>query len=230
MTEQEAQLLVDRLLSSANPRQKLNNIQSVVLEKTWAGYSYQEIAEELGYQHDYIRQVGFQLWRTLSQVVGEEVSKKNVQAVLRRYAAPYAPTGGKPDGTEAIASSRLQYRPAALHTLEAFPPSLGDETRWVGRESLVDRLSKKMQANCRVLMLAGLTGIGKSSLAVRLSLEAQIAQTWLVVKAIRFDGDRPTFEGFASQLLRQQKPSCDSLEMNHGESPYITLPSWLPDM
>jgi hypothetical protein len=217
MTEQEAQLLVDRLLSSANPRQKLNNVQSIVLEKTWAGYSYQEIAAELGYQHDYIRQIGFQLWRTLSQVVGEEVSKKNVQAVLRRYAAHYPSTVGKQEGG-ANPKSKIPNpksnddRPTELHTLEAFPPSLADETRWVGREPLVDRLSKKMQANCRVLMLVGLTGIGKSSLAVRLSLEAQIAQTWLVVKAIRFDAESPSFEGFASQVLGQQKPSTSQLD------------------
>jgi hypothetical protein len=85
MTGQEALTLVDTLLHTANQRQRLNDVQSVVLQETWAGHSYREIAEQLGYQHDYIKQVGSQLWRSLSQTLGEPVSKRNLQAVLRRY-------------------------------------------------------------------------------------------------------------------------------------------------
>jgi hypothetical protein len=63
MTGQEALSLVDNLLHSANPEQRLNDVQSLVLLETWAGRSYREVAEQLGYQHDYIKQVGSQLWR-----------------------------------------------------------------------------------------------------------------------------------------------------------------------
>ena len=69
--------LVDTLLRSANLGQGLNDIQSVVFRETWAGCSYQEMAEQLGYEPDYIKQVGSRLWRSLSQAVGEEVFKKN---------------------------------------------------------------------------------------------------------------------------------------------------------
>jgi hypothetical protein len=85
MTGQEALSLVDTLLHSANPEQRLNDVQSVVLQETWAGHSYREVAQQLGYQLDYIKQVGSQLWRSLSQTLGESVSKRNIQAVLRRY-------------------------------------------------------------------------------------------------------------------------------------------------
>jgi hypothetical protein len=49
------------------------------------GRTYAEIAVQISYEHDYIKQVGSQLWRSLSQVIGEEVCKKNIQSVLRRY-------------------------------------------------------------------------------------------------------------------------------------------------
>ena len=39
----------------------------------------------LSTQATYIKQVSSRLWRSRSQVVGEEVSKKNVQAVLHRH-------------------------------------------------------------------------------------------------------------------------------------------------
>jgi hypothetical protein len=77
--------IVDRLLQTANHGQKLNNLQSAVFLETWAEHSYSEIAQQLGYEYDYIKQVGSQLWQSLSQVLGEPVSKQNVQAVLRRY-------------------------------------------------------------------------------------------------------------------------------------------------
>ncbi|MBD2017194.1 hypothetical protein H6F96_24910 [Microcoleus sp. FACHB-53] len=85
MTGQEALTFVDTFLRFAHQRQRLNDIQSEVFLQTWAGLSYKEIAEQLGYQHDYIKQVGSQLWRSLSQAFGEPVSKQNIKAVLRHY-------------------------------------------------------------------------------------------------------------------------------------------------
>src|SRR6476469_844816 len=38
---------------------------------------------------------------------------------------------------------------------------------WVGRETLIDELSKKVRGSCRVLLLVGITGIGKTALAER---------------------------------------------------------------
>ena len=42
---------------------------------------------------------------------------------------------------------------------------------WVGRETLIDELSKKVRGSCRVLLLVGITGIGKTALAERLVQE-----------------------------------------------------------
>jgi hypothetical protein len=39
---------------------------------------------------------------------------------------------------------------------------------WVGRESLIQQLSDKVRSSCRVLLLVGITGIGKTALAERL--------------------------------------------------------------
>lgn len=45
----------------------------------------------------------------------------------------------------------------------------GDD--WVGRQTLIDELSKKVRGSCRVLVLVGITGIGKTALAERLVQE-----------------------------------------------------------
>ena len=44
---------------------------------------------------------------------------------------------------------------------------------WVGREQLVAELSGKLRGSCRLLLLLGLTGIGKTALAEKLAVELQ---------------------------------------------------------
>jgi hypothetical protein len=82
---QKALMVIDRLLQTAKHGQKLNDLQSAVFLESWAQRSYLEIAQQLGYEYDYIKQIGSRLWRSLSQILGEPVSKHNVKSVLRRH-------------------------------------------------------------------------------------------------------------------------------------------------
>ncbi|NJN87511.1 MAG: hypothetical protein HC881_15890 [Leptolyngbyaceae cyanobacterium SL_7_1] len=80
MTPEEALVLLDSLL----PGQKLKDIQELVFRYSWQGWTYSKIAEHAGYDIGHIRDVGSKLWQQLSQVFGEQVTKNNVQAALRR--------------------------------------------------------------------------------------------------------------------------------------------------
>jgi len=116
MRGQEALTIVDRLLQAANHGQKLNDLQSAVFLETWAENSYSEIAQELGYEYDYIKQVGSHLWRSLSQILGEPVSKRNIHAVLRRYEQSQQ---AKQDDGVAIDFSQFDDRQEERQTLES---------------------------------------------------------------------------------------------------------------
>ncbi|MCG8368570.1 MAG: AAA-like domain-containing protein [Pseudanabaenales cyanobacterium] len=82
MTADEALTVLDRLL----PGYAFSNLQETVFCQVWEGKTYAEIAEDCGYDHSYIRDVGFKLWQLLSNVMEQKVSKSNVRAVLGRYA------------------------------------------------------------------------------------------------------------------------------------------------
>lgn len=59
---------------------------------------------------------------------------------------------------------------------EQFAPPEGFfayDNAWVGREELVSKLSEKVRGSCRLLLILGLTGIGKTALAERLAVELQ---------------------------------------------------------
>ncbi|HEY9887454.1 MAG TPA: AAA-like domain-containing protein [Candidatus Obscuribacterales bacterium] len=82
MEVDEALALLDELL----PHQPLSNLQETVFSQVWEGKTYAEIAEACSYEHNYIRDVGFRLWQTLSEALDQKISKSNIKAVLGRYA------------------------------------------------------------------------------------------------------------------------------------------------
>ncbi|MEL6321873.1 MAG: hypothetical protein AAFQ57_14690, partial [Cyanobacteria bacterium J06626_14] len=69
MTADEALSLVDVILS----RYSLSTLQETVFCGVWAGQTYAEIAERAGYEHSYIRDIGFKLWQMLSEALGQKV-------------------------------------------------------------------------------------------------------------------------------------------------------------
>jgi hypothetical protein len=78
MTEKEALEAVKKAISP----ESLSHVQEVVFTQSWSGQLYPEIAKSVGYHPEYIRDVGAQLWRSLSDCVGQKVTKKNVRFVL----------------------------------------------------------------------------------------------------------------------------------------------------
>lgn len=88
------------------------------------------------------------------------------------------------------------------------------EIRWVGRSCLIESLTQKLHQGCRILNLVGITGIGKSSLSMRLALEPSIAQARQPVKVIQCDRLANTFEQIARQLLGEQITQNEEFRKN----------------
>ena len=71
---------------------------------------------------------------------------------------------------------------------------------WVGRRDLITQLVTKVRDACRVLILTGMTGIGKTALAERLAWELQSDFTESF--RVKFDSHENTdFASVAAQLL-----------------------------
>ncbi|MGE5659410.1 MAG: pentapeptide repeat-containing protein [Actinomycetota bacterium] len=81
MTVDEALAIVEIVLDY----RRLNKVQELVFRQSWEGQSYGEIAKSTGYQYDYIKAAGYELWKLLSQALGEKVKRDNLQSVLKRY-------------------------------------------------------------------------------------------------------------------------------------------------
>ena len=51
----------------------------------WSGLSYREIANQTGYDPNYLKDAGAKLWKQLSKALGEKVKKDNIKSVFKRY-------------------------------------------------------------------------------------------------------------------------------------------------
>ena len=74
----------DRIFAQ-NIGQYLSDIEMKVLQGSWEGKSYDEIAKVYGYSAEYLnKDVGNKLWHKLSKALGEKITKKNFKEALRR--------------------------------------------------------------------------------------------------------------------------------------------------
>lgn len=80
MNVEEALLMLDTALE----QKFLNDVQELVFHQSWLGKTYLEMAENSGYNSNYIKDVGYKLWKLLSEVFEQEVTKSNFRSVLRR--------------------------------------------------------------------------------------------------------------------------------------------------
>lgn len=82
MSTEEALEMLYKLLQ----HEHLTDVHNLVFIQTWQGQTYSQMAESSGYESDYLKFVGYGLWRSLSQVCGQRVTKSNLQMVMRAQA------------------------------------------------------------------------------------------------------------------------------------------------
>ena len=74
---------------------------------------------------------------------------------------------------------------------------------WVGRDSLIQELSDRVRASCRLLVLLGITGIGKTALGERIAMELAdwFDEDWSNFHQENFDDEQQSSD-FASVAAR----------------------------
>lgn len=192
MTLEEALSIIDTALKP----KRLNNLQELVFRQSWEGKTYQEVAFDAGYDQDYIRLVGFQLWQDLSDALGEKVTKKNFRAVLRQYVVPSL--------TRGIADrSPVTERPAAALplTLELpeGPVSL-DSAFYVEREPIESRCYAEILKPGALIRLRAPSKMGKTSLKNRI-LAYAATQGYQIVRINLEQADASVFQD-SNRFLR----------------------------
>ncbi|ARV59629.1 hypothetical protein BZZ01_14200 [Nostocales cyanobacterium HT-58-2] len=188
MTVEEALTIVETVLETAS----LNDLQEVIFRQSWERKTYPQIAEEFGYDAEYIKIVGFRLWKMLSQAMGEKVTKDNLRAALRRWCSRSLGEGVR--GVEEAEAENTS--PSSLQDWgEAIDVSI-----FYGRSQELATLQQwVVQDRCRLVAILGIGGIGKTSLSVKLGEKLQEQFEYVVWRSLH---NAPTIELLLISLIQ----------------------------
>jgi hypothetical protein len=218
--------------------QHLDDLQEAVLRGTLQREKYKQIAKDLDCSESRIREVGAELWRILSEELGEEVSKSNFRSAMERLQLslfsnvvqdrvrvgtinfcgesrhpPDIPNSNSLN--EDIPNSKqtkiLHQDLSEMPELGAFydrTPELDTLTAWI------------LPQRCHLIALTGISGIGKTTVAAQ--LVQQIKDEFEYVIWCSLDAS-PTLTEFQDKLIQffSQSEKLNSTPTNPKPLPII---------
>ncbi len=156
----------DQLLYERTGRH-LSDLQSRIIQQSCQGQTYGEVALAAGYSEGHIKDVASQLWKLLSEALGERITKGNLRSRLInrvkrtvRNAAPQAYESIAIVARPAFPQYSSQYASqfAVTDALLAHSPA------FIGRTQALHKLQALSQTH-RIILIQGEGGIGKTTLA-----------------------------------------------------------------
>jgi hypothetical protein len=121
MKASDVLLMVDDALYSKTGK-RLNNLQRGVISGVLNHQKYANIAEEFDKSEGHVKDVGYELFKLLSSVFEEPVTKANLESVLERQKNLNVSFGNKVIQSHTISCSNIHFEPSSLDlaTLEKF--------------------------------------------------------------------------------------------------------------
>ncbi len=179
MTADEALAILDTLLK----QQPLNNAKELVFRQAWEKRTYEEMANILNYEINYIKHIGSQLFLSISQTLGRKVTKSNLHSVFRQ----------------------LSYETCLKPSLNASPQrqdwgtGVQEMTVFYGRQAELGLLEQWLvQDACRLVVISGTDGVGKTALTLKLAQQIQGQFDYLIWRSLE---SQPSLEALLLDLI-----------------------------
>ncbi|NET45651.1 ATP-binding protein [Okeania sp. SIO2B3] len=228
MNSTEVLELVDDLIF-AKTGKHLENLQKDVLKGTIEGKVYPDIAKDSGFSESHVKNVGQELWKLLSLVLGEKVKKANFRAVFEKikrqnFSSPiisgYCHTNLTANNIN-IFPDRERYCSA---TLTRSPTSVENSQESKNEPQLdlaeapeifnfYDRSSELttlenwiLKDSSRLIALLGISGIGKTTLTLQLIKQIKTNFNYIIYRSLRFS---PTLDVTLTKLLKNFPDQAD---------------------
>jgi hypothetical protein len=176
MDIQEVLKMADRLVFDKTGRH-LYSLQKAILEGTWKGQKYPAIAKASKRDYHHVRKVAGELWKLISEELGEKIGQSNFRAAMERHhISNFSSTGNFVQSNwvegdiNVCPYPKTQKNPTAAqpqkrHDLTDAPRSRPFYNRTPELTTLKQWI---LEDNIPIITIAGLSGIGKSALAVQL--------------------------------------------------------------
>lgn len=218
--------------------QHLDDLQEAVLRGTLQRQTYKQIAKDFDCSESSVRNAGSELWRILSEELGEDVSKSNLRSAMERLQVSIFSNVVQ----DRVRAGSINFCGESRHppdTPNSHPPNeetsnskqtktlyqdLGEMPElgaFFDRTPEIDTLKTWiLQQRCRLIALTGISGIGKTALAVQ--LVQQIKDEFEYVIWCNLESS-PTLTEFQDKLIQffSQSEKLDSPATNQKSLPLI---------
>lgn len=187
--------LVEQLVQEKTGKPLLE-AEKAVFQGAWEGLTYDQIAEKFShYEANYLKgDVGPNFWKLLSELFGEQVSKRSMRTVLEKWQQP-------PQLTSPVAKTAATQIPEPKNQPRDDWSYAPDVSNFCGRTEEINTLKRWiLEEKCRLVGIFGLGGMGKTTLAVRMGEQVKGEFDRCIYRVLRetytfdkFLGDLPTF-------------------------------------
>ena len=181
----------------------LKQVEELVLQGAWQGKTYEQIEQTCRYSLSYLKQAaGPRLWKLLSEVWAEDISKSNFRVVLQRW-IEQQPAIGSQYGVSALKTNLQQDWGEAPIVATLY-----------GRDREFELLSQWIiEDRCRLVTIFGLGGIGKTALSIRFAQQVQAQFDCVIWRSLHYV---PAAAELVSDLLKffSDQPDCIAEELD----------------
>jgi WD40 repeat protein len=212
MNFDEALEVINKAVLAHNGK-PLDDVQIFVLRGTWEGKNYEEMSKFSrksnmpNYKDSYLRRdVGYKLWKLLSNSLGEKVRQANFRTVIERRQA------GSRSGQS------LQPNKLSIEETTSAPPNFvgsqqtniahqrqdlreaPDASVFYGRTEELSQMQQWIvNDRCRIIALLGMGGIGKTALSAKLVQQIQDEFEYIIWRSLR---NAPPLKDLLADLIK----------------------------
>lgn len=185
----------------------LKDVEIVVLQGAWEAKTYEQMQETCSYSLSYIKQAAApRLWKLLSEVLEEDISKTNIRATIERRwkgklekVLPTLSTSESTNSSSAVNIDRIQ-----ANTSKTFPrqdiAEVPEINIFYGRIQELGMLEQWLiNDSCRIIAVVGTGGIGKTTLAASCIQQVRNQFEFIFWRDLR---NAPTTSEFLVDLLK----------------------------
>ncbi|MEO1433220.1 MAG: NB-ARC domain-containing protein [Cyanobacteria bacterium J06633_8] len=163
--------------------EQLSELEKVILQQVWLGRKYLEIADFYGCTEGHAKDVGSRLWKLLSKVMRQKITKSNCRRVLEKCFRKAGTISGLFDyqvtSNNCFIENLTENLSSQTYSLEGNNQNQSlreplllperdfkqEDINFIGRSDAINRIHNLVNLGSKVIVIQGEGGLGKTTLA-----------------------------------------------------------------
>jgi NB-ARC domain len=212
--------LVLTFINRAIEPEYLNKVQELILQYTFEGKTYSQIAYASCYESEYIKTVGCELWRLLSKSFDRQINKANFAQFIKTQTNHNYLTRNRD------LWSHFEIKELKNHQNKDCDWGTAPRiSNFIDRNEELNKLTEWIEEErCSMAFVSGTTGIGKTTLVVKFTEEIQQNFQYVIWRSLQY---APSLDTLLDSLIYFFTKDPDRQSFDSLDGKILTLLSYL---